>query len=52
MSAAQLLQQNTAMVTEVVYQVGFKNPGYFAKIFREQFGVAPREFKGVKTPLA
>ena len=44
--AAQLLQQQAGTVTEIAYEVGFNSIGHFAKVFREQFGVAPSEFSG------
>ncbi len=47
--AAQLLQQQAGTVTEISYQVGFNSIAHFAKIFREQFGVAPSEFSGSST---
>ena len=44
--AAQLLQQQSGTVTEIAYQVGFNSIAHFAKIFRQEFGVAPSEFSG------
>jgi AraC-like DNA-binding protein len=32
-------------VTEVSFALGFENPGYFSKIFKEIEGVAPKEFQ-------
>ena len=43
--AAQLLQQKTGTVTEISYEVGFNSIAHFAKIFRQQFGVAPSEYE-------
>ena len=43
--AAQLLQEQSGTVTEIAYEVGFNSIGHFAKIFRQEFGVAPSEFR-------
>ncbi len=43
--AAQLLAQNKCRVSEVCYAVGFNSPSYFAKCFRQQFGILPAEYQ-------
>ena len=43
--AAQLLQTTELNITEILYEVGFTNRSYFAKCFKELFGLTPREFK-------
>jgi CheY-like chemotaxis protein/anti-sigma regulatory factor (Ser/Thr protein kinase) len=42
--AAQLLEQNKATVSEIIYQVGFRDMAYFRKCFREQYGTSPSEY--------
>jgi YesN/AraC family two-component response regulator len=42
--AAQLLKKSAGSVTEISYAVGFNNPNYFAKMFRQQFGQTPSKF--------
>jgi signal transduction histidine kinase/AraC-like DNA-binding protein len=42
--AAQLLARRTDSVTQIAYQVGFNNLSYFAKCFKEKYGVAPSAF--------
>lgn len=42
--AAGLLRQHAGNVTVVALEVGFSNPSYFAKIFKKQFGIAPRQY--------
>ena len=42
--SAQLLQKTDLSVSEVAYRVGFNNPRYFSKYFKEEFGVLPSAF--------
>jgi AraC-like DNA-binding protein len=32
-------------VNEVAYKVGFNDPKYFRKYFKDEFGVSPNEYK-------
>ena len=42
--AAQLLENSEANVSEVCYQTGFNNLSYFAKCFKEAYGVSPSQY--------
>lgn len=41
--AKELLESTVLNVSEVAYKVGFSDPSYFSKCFRETYGVTPRE---------
>jgi YesN/AraC family two-component response regulator len=43
--AAQLLEKSNHNVTEVAYLVGFNNPKYFARYFKEAFGQLPSQYQ-------
>lgn len=43
--AAQLLEQNAGTVSEVAHAVGFNDPEYFSKLFRQVFGASPSAYK-------
>ena len=42
--ASKLLMQNFGNISEVALEVGFSNPAYFSKCFRDQFGLTPSEY--------
>lgn len=42
--AAQLLEQQAGNISEVAYAIGFNNPKYFSRLFRQVFGVTPTAY--------
>jgi signal transduction histidine kinase/DNA-binding response OmpR family regulator len=42
--AAELLQARSGSVSEIAFQVGFEHLSYFAKTFKNQYGVLPSEY--------
>lgn len=45
-AACELLRDKDAMVTEVALDVGYQSLSHFAKVFREETGKSPREWRG------
>jgi signal transduction histidine kinase/DNA-binding response OmpR family regulator/streptogramin lyase len=43
--AADLLERSELYVNEIAFQVGFNDPKYFRKYFKDEFGVTPNEYK-------
>ena len=44
--ASNLIRDNKLSIKETAYTVGFKDPKYFSKCFKQQFGVRPSEYQG------
>jgi signal transduction histidine kinase/DNA-binding response OmpR family regulator len=42
--AVQLLEKSQLSIANVAYEVGFNNPTYFSKVFKEEYGVLPSEY--------
>ena len=43
--AAQLLRKSQLHVSEVAFEVGFNNPKYFSRYFKDEFGVLPSVYQ-------
>ncbi len=49
--AAKLIEQGFGNIAQISYEVGFNNPSYFAKCFKEIYGSQPSEYaKNIKNP--
>lgn len=46
--AVQLLAQSKLKISEVAYEVGFTDPGYFTKMFKKEYGILPGEMRKEK----
>jgi signal transduction histidine kinase/DNA-binding response OmpR family regulator len=45
---AQLLAKSGMSIAEIAYEVGFTDPKYFSKMFKEEFGVLPSKYVAEK----
>jgi signal transduction histidine kinase/DNA-binding response OmpR family regulator len=45
LKAAQRLLEQSCSVKETAYEVGFKDPAYFSKVFKNHFGISPRHYQ-------
>jgi len=44
--AKELLMNSDLTISEIAYETGFSEPGYFTKIFSKEFNMTPTEFRG------
>ncbi|MBC7847854.1 MAG: helix-turn-helix transcriptional regulator [Flavobacterium sp.] len=42
--AEQLVLMKCGTISEIAYKVGFNDPKYFSKCFKQQFGVTPAQY--------
>ncbi|HYO20975.1 MAG TPA: two-component regulator propeller domain-containing protein [Flavisolibacter sp.] len=47
--AAQLLVRGDLTIAEVAYEVGFNNPKYFSRVFKQQFDMLPSTYQAERT---
>ncbi|MDU5950234.1 MAG: AraC family transcriptional regulator, partial [Paenibacillus macerans] len=46
--AISLIKAGNLTLKEVSFEVGYKDPNYFSRVFKKIMGVPPTEFKGQK----
>ena len=44
--ATQYLTESQLTIAEIAYKLGFNNPKYFSKYFKDEFGILPSEYQG------
>ena len=42
--AVQLLEKSQLSIANIAYEVGFNNPTYFSKVFKDEYGTVPSEY--------
>jgi len=43
--AKKLLETTSDSISEISYESGFSNPSWFSRAFKEEYGIAPSEFR-------
>jgi AraC-like DNA-binding protein len=43
--ALNLIKERKLSISEIAYELGFSNPSYFAKCFKEKYGISPSKIK-------
>ncbi|MGC3976881.1 MAG: response regulator [Paludibacteraceae bacterium] len=46
--ATQMLESNTGNISEIAFAVGFNDPKYFSRCFKNEFGMTPKEYQESK----
>ena len=44
-NALNLIKDRELTISEIAYEMGFSNPSYFSKCFKEKFGISPSQIK-------
>jgi len=42
--SVQLLEKSQLSIANIAYEVGFNNPTYFSKVFKDEYGIVPSEY--------
>ena len=43
--ALEMLKKNSGNISEISWEVGFEDPGYFSRVFKSHFGYSPSDVK-------
>ncbi|MGP4038832.1 response regulator [Gracilibacillus sp. D59] len=44
-NAKELLQTNNATLKEISYEIGYKDPNYFSRVFKKHVGLSPKQYQ-------
>ena len=47
-NAKELLQQPELTITSVAFDSGFQDPSYFGRVFKQEFGLTPQEWREIE----
>lgn len=50
-AATQMLQSTTKTISEIAYDTGFTSPSYFAKCYKDQYGISPTDAREMGAKL-
>ncbi|MCB9353978.1 MAG: helix-turn-helix domain-containing protein [Lewinellaceae bacterium] len=48
--AKELLRDPVLSITSIAYDTGFNDPGYFSRVFKQEFGATPQEWRELQEP--
>ena len=46
-AAKEMVLDNTKSISEIAYDLGFKYPQHFTRLFKQKVGVSPNEYRGL-----
>ena len=49
--AKELLQHSSDSIASIALDCGYNDPGYFARVFKQEYGMTPQDWRAVKRPL-
>lgn len=49
--ATHLLDTTSDPISEIGYQLGYESPSYFTKIFKENFGISPQDYRKISVEV-
>jgi AraC-like DNA-binding protein len=43
--AKEMLKRNSDSIASIALDCGYNDPGYFARVFKQEYGVTPQEWR-------